>query len=267
MSFSPAISRVRKTRISQLISKGKRLDGRELIEYREIKIERGVIGTAEGSAKVNIGKTEVTVGIKIGIEDPFPDTPEEGVLKVNAELVPLASPTFEPGPPDENAIELARVVDRGFRESKAIDLKKLCLVPGKHVLAVYVDIYVLNYDGNLIDASALAALSALLDTKVPKYSVKNGEIVRGEGWESLPITNHPIAITFAKLEDKLVVDPSLAEEEVMDARLTITVDDVGRICAMQKGGGGFLTIEQLLQAVEVARMKANELRKIVLGGG
>ena len=134
----PIITNIKRRRMEQLISEGKRADGRDLMEYRPITIEKGFIERAEGSARVRLGRTEVAVGVKIEVESPFPDTPEEGILMVNAELVPLASPTFEPGPPDENAIELARVVDRGIRESKAIDLKKLCIVPGEKVFTVFV---------------------------------------------------------------------------------------------------------------------------------
>src|SRR3989337_4039736 len=156
-------SKVRQKRIGQLISHGKRLDGRGLTGYSEVQLETGLIERAEGSARVYLGKTEVLVGVKVGLGEPFPDTPNEGVLTVNAELVPLASPNFEPGPPDENSIELARIVDRGIRESKVIDTEKLCIEPGKKVFIVFVDIYVLNHDGNLIDAAAFAAVSALLN--------------------------------------------------------------------------------------------------------
>ena len=170
------IPHITQKQIVQSISDGKRLDGRGLTDYREVQLEAGIIGSAEGSARVRLGKTEVLVGIKIEVGAPFSDIPNEGVLTVNAELVPLASPTFETGPPGKEAIELARVVDRGIRESKAIALEKLCAIPKKKVFIVFIDIYVLNHDGNLIDASALAALAALLNTKMVKYQVKDGEI-------------------------------------------------------------------------------------------
>ncbi len=196
--MAAVITRVKKKQIEQLIAKGKRLDGRGLTDYREIKIEQGIIERAEGSAKVLLGRTEVVVGTKIEMGEPFPDTPDEGVLTVNAELVPLASPRFEPGPPDENSIELARIVDRGIRESKAIDLEKLCIAPGKKVFVVFVDVYVLNHDGNLIDASALAAMAALLNTKMGKYEVEDGEVKMKPGYEPLPIKKRPITVTCAK---------------------------------------------------------------------
>jgi len=261
---SIAAAKVKQKRIAQLISSGKRLDGRGLVDFREIQIESGLIERAEGSARVRLGKTEVLVGIKIESGEPFPDTPNEGVLTVNAELVPLASPTFEPGPPDENSVELARVVDRGIRESKAIALEDLCVEPGKKVFVVFVDVYVLNHAGNLIDASALAALATLINTKLFNYEVKEGEIKIKPGYKPLPLRNYPVATTFAKIGDKLVVDPDLEEEQAMDARLTMTVEKDGKICAMQKGGNGHFTSQQIYEASKIAQQKATEIRKLVL---
>lgn len=259
--MSLVITRVKQKQIAQLIAKGKRLDGRGLTDYREIKVEQGIIERAEGSARVLLGRTEVMVGTKIEIGQPFPDTPNEGVLTVNAELVPLASSTFEPGPPDENSIELARIVDRGIRESKAIDLKELCIEPGKKVFVIFVDVYVLNHDGNLIDASALAALAALLNTKMSNYEIEEGEVKIKSGYTPLPLRKHPIAVTFAKINEKLVVDPWLEEEQIMDARLTIAIDDDGNICAIQKGCSGYFAPEQALEGAKIAKEKAEEIRK------
>jgi exosome complex component RRP42 len=259
--MSSIVVKVKQKQIAQLIAKGKRLDGRGLKDYREIKIEQGIIERAEGSARVLLGATEVLAGIKIETGEPFPDTPNEGVLTVNAELLPLASPTFEPGPPDENSIELARVVDRGVRESKAIDTEKLCIEPGKKVFVVFIDVYVLNHDGNLVDASTLAAVAALLNTKMSNYEYEDGEVKIKSGYMPLPVKKHPVAVTFAKINDSLVVDPWLEEEQVMDARLTITFDDDGNICAIQKGGSGFFQPSQVLEAAQIAKDKADEIRK------
>ena len=255
------ITKVKKKEIEQFIAKDKRTDGRELTDHREIKIEQGLIERAEGSARVSLGKTDVLVGVKIESGEPFPDTPNDGVLTVNAELAPIASPSFETGPPDENSVELARIVDRGIRESKMIDTEKLCIEPGKKVFVVFVDIYVLNHDGNLIDAAALAAVSALMNTKMPNYEYEDGEVKIKPGYSQLPIKQHPVTVTCAKISDKLVVDPWLEEEQAMDARISIAIDDDFNICAIQKGGMGYFEPKQVLEAAKLAKDKTKQLRK------
>ncbi|MBS7615373.1 exosome complex protein Rrp42 [Candidatus Bathyarchaeota archaeon] len=258
------VSRIRRQQIAQLIADGKRLDGRGPKDYRPIQIESGIIGKAEGSARVRLGKTEVMVGVKIDIGEPFSDRPNEGVLTTNAEFVPLASPEFEAGPPGEESMELARVVDRGIRESKAIELEKLCIIPGKKVFVIFVDVYVLNHDGNLIDASTLASIAALMNTKIFKYEIKDGEVEKKPGFSPLPLRDVPISVTFASINGILVVDPWLDEEEVMDARLTIAFSKDGRICAIQKGGSGTLSPQQIIEAAHIAKEKTEELREIVV---
>jgi exosome complex component RRP42 len=259
--MSSLVTRVKLKQIAQLIEGGKRTDGRGFNDYREIKIEQGLIERAEGSARVLLGKTDVLVGTKVETGEPFPDTPNEGVQTVNAELVPLASPNFEPGPPDENSIELARIVDRGIRESKAIDTAKLCIEPGKKVFVVFIDVWVLNHDGNLIDASALAAMAALLNTKMPNYEIEDGEVKIKTGYTPLPLKSHPITVTIGKINNNLIVDPWLEEEQVMDSRISMAINDEGNICAIQKGGSGYFTPQQVVEASKIAQEKAAELRK------
>ncbi len=260
----PPVAKLEQKTVVDLVAQGKRIHERGPDIYRPIQIQAGLIAKANGSAQVYLGKSKVLVGVKVEIGTPFPDTPDEGVLTVNAELVPLASPYFEPGPPSEAAIELARVIDRGIRESKAIDLKSLVIQKGKKVQVVYVDIYVLDHDGNLIDAASMAALAALASAKVGKFEMKGEEIVAKPGHHPLPLNNYPVAVTVAKVGRVLLVDPSLEEEQVMTARLTITVEKNGSICAMQKGGLSGFTVEEVKKAVELAIRKSAENRTRIL---
>jgi len=103
-----------------------------------------------------------------------------------------------------------------------------------------------------------------LNTKMFNYEVKDGEIQVKPGYTQLPVVNYPIAVTFAKIGDKIVVDPWLEEEQVMDARLTITMDKDGKVCAAQKGGYGYFSKEQILEAAKIAKEKSEELRKILV---
>ncbi|NQV08388.1 exosome complex protein Rrp42 [Candidatus Woesearchaeota archaeon] len=246
----------------KFLNSGTRFDGRKLEEYRKVSVEYGVSKNAEGSARVKIGKTEVLAGIKLSVGKPFPDTPNDGVLMVGAELIPMSNPEFESGPPGIQAIELARVIDRGIRESKAIDIRKLCIEKGEKVWLMSVDIVPVNDDGNLFDAAGLATVAALKDTLFPKYD--GVEInYKEKTKEGLPMSKEPISITVIKIGDKLLIDPTTDEEKMIEARLTIASIKDKTICALQKGGEDPLTLEEIDQMVELGLKKAEELHKLL----
>ncbi|MHB8396931.1 MAG: exosome complex protein Rrp42 [Thermoplasmataceae archaeon] len=248
------LSEIKRGFIQRQIKQGKRNDGRDLGSFRNIEVQTGFIVRASGSAMVQIGRTRVVAGIKVQLGEPFPDTPNQGVLTTNVELLPMAFPTFESGPPNESSIEYARVVDRGIRESKMIDLKKLVVEPGKKVWIVFVDIDVLDFDGNLLDACSLAAVSALKTAIVPGSTAGLTDF-------PLPVTCVPISVTFVKIGDTLVPDPDLEEEQVSQGRITVTTTEDGHIRAMQKGDGGNMTLDEIKQAITMSFNLGKELRE------
>ena len=289
MTIVPVIKR---DYITKLAEQGKRIDGRGFDQYRTIEIETNVVNKAEGSARVKIGNTQVLCGIKMDIGEPFPDTPATGVMSTAAEFVPLASPDFESGPPREDAIELARVVDRGVRESQVIQLEKLCITPGQKVWLVFIDIHILDYDGNLFDAASLAALAALLTTKVPiSRFLKDLDEKDRETWQQqllnlytipgvdevpygtedanknaiqdfpLPMIEPPISCTAVKINDYVLFDPCFDEEIIADVRLTVATDHNGDIRAMQKGLSGSFTREEIQKVIKGALDNGQEIRR------
>jgi len=88
-----------------------------------------------------MGKTEVIAGVKMQIGEPYADSPDKGNLMVSGDLLPLASPRYEQGPPKFPAIELPRLVDRAIRASEIIDFTKLVVEKGEKVWTVIIDIY------------------------------------------------------------------------------------------------------------------------------
>lgn len=262
MESSQVIWEVKKNSIIKSIQEGKRIDGRKFDDYREFALREGIISKAEGSCWVKLGKTQVLVGIKMDVGEPYPDSQDEGVLVTNAELVPIASSEYQSGPPGEDAIELARVVDRGIRESKAIDFKKLCVREGELVWTVLVDVHVLDYDGNLIDAATLATMKALKGAYIPEIDAEDN-IIREKTDKKMPINFIPVACTFAKIGGKNVIDPLLDEEKAMEARLTISTTDKGNICALQKSKGGSYTIEEINELAKIAVEKGKKIRKMM----
>jgi len=252
MTITPTLKRDYLVKLAQ---EGKRADGRAFDEFRDINIETGVVLKAEGSAKVKIGNTQVLAGIKMDVGEPYPDTPDKGVMTTAAELIPLASPDFESGPPDQEAIELARVVDRGIRESNLIDVEKLCIEPNEKVWIVFIDIHILDYDGNLFDAASLAALAALMTTTVPAERHELGDNY------PLPLSDPPVSVTSVKFNGTCVADPFLDEEEIAEARLTVAVDKNGDIRAMQKGLRGSFTREEITNIINVSSINGKKIRE------
>jgi exosome complex component RRP42 len=294
MTIVPIIKR---DYITKLAEEGKRIDGRNFDQYRTIEIETKVVNKAEGSARVKIGNTQVLVGIKMDIGEPFADSPNIGVLSTAAELIPMASPDFESGPPREDAIELARVVDRGVRESQVVDVEKLVVIPGEKVWLVFIDIHILDYDGNLFDAASLGALAALSTTKVPVTRFLESGVLEKKDLESwynitsinelkelystpgleeilqkkeknrlpsieipLPMAEPPISCTAVKIKDFVLFDPCFDEEIIADVRLTVATDHQGDIRAMQKGLSGSFSKEEIQKVIKGALDNGKEIR-------
>jgi len=271
MTIVPLIKR---DYIYKLAEQGKRVDGRGFDEYRKIEIETGIISKAEGSARVKIGNTQVMAGIKMDVGEPYSDSPDSGVMTTAAELIPMASPDFESGPPRENAIELARVVDRGIRESGIIEVDKLCIAPGEKVWIVFIDLHILDYDGNLFDAASLAALAALSTAVTPIERLRPDLEKLQEKFPSvkkyleehptdypLPLKEPPVSCTSVKFNNVIVIDPSLDEEEIADARLTVATDTNGDLRAMQKGLIGCFTKEEIQKVIKASIDNGREIRK------
>lgn len=245
---------------------GVRFDGRKLDEFRPISVEYGISHNAEGSARVTVGSTHVLAGVKMAVEKPYPDTPADGNLMINAELLPLSSSVFESGPPSDEAIEVSRIIDRGIRESKVIDTKKLCIIPKEEVWSVMIDICTINVHGNLIDASALASVAALTSAKLPGYE---GKVVKYDELtdKGIPLTASllPVVVTVFKIGKHLIVDPLPEEESVADARISAAVLEDGSIVALQKGGGLPVTAQEIDSMLGLAQAKAGDLRKLLSG--
>jgi len=254
-----ATLKLMKDYILENISKGNRLDSRKLDEYREIKIETGISSKAEGSAKVTIGNTMVVAGVKMDVATPYPDTPDEGVMSTSAEFLPMGAPEFESGPPGGDEIELGRVVDRAIRESKTINFKKLCITPKEKVWMVFVDILVMNHDGNLFDACGIAAIAALKDARIPKLDDEgkpDHENLDGK----LPLKGTPISITVKCHDGKYILDTTADEEEAITSRLTVGTMDDGSISSLQKGGADGLTKKQISDMMKLAIDTSKKIR-------
>lgn len=251
--------------IRKIIKKDLRYDGRKLMEYRDIKIIKNYSKNAEGSCYLELGKTKVLAGVKLEISEPFPDTPDSGILVTNVEISPVSDINVEIGQSEES-IEYSRIVDRVIRESRFIDDKKLVIEPGKYVWTVFLDVYVLNNDGNIIDASTLASVCALMNTYFPKLEKINDEYkvnYKEKTNKKLPLNkNIPIIVSFAKIDDKFIVDPDKYEEEAADMIIHIGFSD--KINALQTRKSGSISLDEFTYLLsEAEKFKDYLLKKIL----
>jgi exosome complex component RRP42 len=261
--------KITKKNVLEAMNAGERLDGRKPFDLRDIEVRFNVSVNAEGSVGVKIGKTEVLAGIKMALAVPYPDHEKEGTLSTGMDLLPLASPNFDYGQPSIEAVEIARVVDRGIRESRFIDFEKLCIKEGEKVWGISIDLATINDDGNLIDAGALAAMLALLTARMPAYDEETQRIKSGEFTDKglpLKLENMPLTMTFFKIGEKLFLDPTREEEDAAECRLTIEVSKPGKeemINAMQKGGDAPFTQEEVLAMIEESKNMFEKLNTLV----
>jgi len=226
--------------------------------------------------EVQLGRTRVSVRISAEIVRPFPDRPTEGMYLFHTELSPMASPYFENASRVSiQSVEIGRIVERGLRDSHAIDCESLCIIAGEHVWSIRVDMTVLDDGGNLVDACALAAITALHGFRKPQTRITDGRLIvhRLDEQEPAPLSVHhiPVSVTIAFFADPndtdapvmFAVDPSWKEEQVMDGSMTITLNAFREICAVQKAGGVPISVKTLLECNRVAAVKAKELLQVV----
>src|SRR2546422_2310510 len=138
-----------------------------------------------------------------------------------------------------------------------VNMEKLCITPKEKVWILFIDIHVLDYDGNLFDACSYAAVAALASTVAPAKNQGLGDDF------PLPVEHWPVSVTTAKIKDRLLVDPSLDEERMADARLTVTTDEHGDIRAMQKGLRGTFSYDEVRKIIATSRNLGNGIRGII----
>ena len=142
-----------------------RVDGRRCLEWRKVKLEVDVIPNCHGSCRVRVGNTDLLVGVKLQVDEPLEDRPNEGRIEFAADCSANASPAFEGRGGDEIASDLVAILSHSF--TPCMDLSSLCLIPGKSVWLVSIDVLILEFSckANLLDASGVAVKAALMGTR------------------------------------------------------------------------------------------------------
>ena len=159
----------------ELLKNGKRLDGRDFNELRELKIEAGILKNADGSAYLEWGNNKVLAAVygpKEAVPKHFAD-PTKAVIKCRYAMAPFSSlEDHGRTGPNRRAIEISKVAKEAFEN--VIILNDY---PGAQI-----DIFmeILQSDGGTraagITAAAVALANAGIHMRDLIYSVSVGRI-------------------------------------------------------------------------------------------
>lgn len=253
--------------INKCIAEETRLDGRELLQPRPVKI---CFGSNWGCCMVSLGKTKAIAQVSCDIQQPKTSRPNEGMIRVNVELSPLAAQHFESGRQTEATVLISRQLEKCFKDSKCVDLESLCIVANKKVWDLRIDISIINHDGNLVDCTSIAMLAALAHFHRPDVTSTGEEVIIHPATEKdfLPLTlfHYPVCISFITFESgKTIMDPTYMEERVGVAELTLGMNSYRELCSLNFD---YLTktmiIEDVISAVSnhAANYAANLVQQI-----
>lgn len=180
------------------LSSESRMDGRKLMESRNIKV---IFGSNVGEIEVLVGDTHVITKTTAEITPPKIEKPNEGFLKFAVDLSQLNE---EQQPRTTNlkklSNEIQKLLEKIIKGSKAIDMESLCVITAKKVWSVNVETSVVANGGNLIDVIYLAVITSLLHFRKPFVSVEqqsNIKVHTDRNPQPLSIHHIPIPFTFA----------------------------------------------------------------------
>lgn len=162
-------------------------------------------GAEFGSVFVSLGETKVVAQVTCTVVEPKAIRPNEGLLFINVELGPMASVNYESKRVSDDSIQLNRILERAFKDSRCVDLESLCILAEERVWNIRVDINVLNHDGNVIDCASVACLAALAHFKRPDVTLSGTNVLVHTFSEKDPIPlvlhHHPVCVSFALFND------------------------------------------------------------------
>jgi len=205
---------------------GYRLDGRKKYELRKIKMEVGVLKSADGSAYVEWGKNKIMAAI-YGPREIHPkhlQKPDRAILRVRYNMAPFSVEERKKPGPDRRSVEISKVI-RGALEPAVI----LELFPRT---SIDIFIEVLQADAGTRVAGITAASLALADAGIPMKDLV-------------------AACAAGKIDGEIVLDLNKEEDNYGEADVPVAIMPIkNNITLLQMDG--YLTREEFLEAAKLA---------------
>ena len=260
------IPNINKTFIQELFSGDNksiiRSDNRAINEYRQLSIKH-LTSSYNSPIEVRLGNTQIFSQINAKLVQPRTERPSEGIISFQVDthhLKPNADFTSTNEALNEFRISISNILEKCLKESHALDTNILCVIPGKLVWKVILDISVIKHDGNIFDTAIIAALSSWLTYKIPFFRIKEGELYY-DSFINLTTIHMPVCVTngiFLKKnkneEIMFILDPTFEEESVMSGSVSICANIFGEISYMHMNTEvqvGLEDIEELIGSTEL----------------
>lgn len=135
----------------------------------------------------------------------------------------------------------------------------------KFVWYLYIDIYCLNYDGNILDASLIAMLAALKDVKLPTVTLEDNKLISNGVLSNggVQLLEYPIPLTFGLMDDYILIDPTSEEEDLLASKFTIIYSNLKKLSHISKPGGVPISEDKLRICIQKTRERMDEVLHIL----
>jgi ribonuclease PH len=239
--------------LSGLLYRGGKLmrhDQRGADELRPVEIIPHYISSAEGSALIRLGQTQVisTASVEDGVP-PFMKGSGKGWITSEYAMIPRATETRSPreatrGRQGGRTMEIQRLIGRSLRA--VVDLDKL----GERT--VWVDCDVIRADGGTRTASITASLVAL--------GLAFHKLIELKVLKALPLRDYVAAISVGIVGGETLLDLDYAEDSTADVDMNVVMTGSGKLVEVQATAEAQpFTTENLTSLIDVARSGIQKL--------
>jgi ribonuclease PH len=235
-----------------LYSGGKlrRAGQRSATELRPVEIIPHCVTSAEGSALIRLGETQVicTASVEDGVP-PFMKGMGKGWITGEYAMIPRATETRTP-----------REVTRGRQGGRTMEIQRLigrCLraVTDQESLGertVWIDCDVIRADGGTRTASISGALVAL--------GLAFQKLVENKSLRSVPLKDYVAAISVGIVGGEILLDLDYAEDSSAEVDMNVVMTGAGQLVEVQATAEGrAFSVEEMNKLVEVARPAIQKL--------
>jgi exosome complex component RRP41 len=217
---------------------GKRLDGRDVNELRPIKMEVGVIKSADGSAYLEWGNNKIFAAV-YGPREVHPHhlaKPDKGILRVFYRMATYSVFDRKRPAPGRREKEISMIVSDCLEPILFLEL-----YPGT---SFEVFIEVMDADGGTRCASTTLAALALADAGIPMKSLVS-------------------AVAVGKIDGKKVVDLSGIEDKAGEADLPIAITWYNEEISLLQFDGD-MDLDEMTQFLDLAKDALAKIYQIQL---